>query len=119
MRRLLHRRAVDARDEPAAGKAVHALEVRAGVDRNDAGRFLRLCGVDPRMRACACGERRKNACAWRAIVTSSVNCPRPSGSARPPCAGPTGRCIRFRSRPWRLPYFAIAAAPCATALTML
>jgi hypothetical protein len=46
VRRLLHRRAVDAGDEPAAGEAVHALEVRAGEDRDYARRGLRARGVD-------------------------------------------------------------------------
>src|SRR4029079_1750986 len=41
------------------------------------GAFFAFAVSMPRMRACACGERRKNTCAWRAIVTSSVNCPAP------------------------------------------
>ena len=46
MRRLLHRRSVDARDQPAARQSVDAFEIGARVDRNHAGRFLRVRRVD-------------------------------------------------------------------------
>ena len=45
---LLHRRAVDAVDQPAAGQAAHVLEVLAGVDAQHAGRGLGRSGVHAR-----------------------------------------------------------------------
>ena len=64
VRRLVHRLAVGTGDQPAAGQPVHAFDVGARVDRDDAGRRLapRAASME-RMRACACGERRKYACA--------------------------------------------------------
>src|SRR5205823_1696210 len=46
MRWLLHRRAIDARDEPSAGQAVDAFEVGTRVNGNHARRLLRFAGVD-------------------------------------------------------------------------
>ena len=46
MRRLLHRLAVGAGDQPSARQSVDAGQVVAGEDRDDAGRGLRLGGVD-------------------------------------------------------------------------
>ena len=46
MRRLVHRLAVGAGDEPAARQAVDAGQVGAGEDGDDARRRLRLRGVD-------------------------------------------------------------------------
>jgi hypothetical protein len=120
MRRFFHRRAVDARDEPAAGQAVDAFEVGSGVDGDHARRILRLArvdGADPRVRM-----RRAEEVSIRLIRQRHVVRVLPG-------AGQEARVLLALDRLADescvvrahdgFPYFAIAAAPCCTALTML
>jgi len=117
MRRLVHRLAVGAGDEPAARQPVHPREILAGVDRDDPRHRLRLGRVDGR--DARVRVRRAQEEGVRRIVRVHVVGELPGAGEEADVLLAKDRLAdRIQVVRAHAGSYFIAAAPCSTALTM-